>query len=98
MKTKRTEQEIVLERIRNNLTQIADLQWRAKDKAAFEYLKAATFTGNTRKATIARAEECDSDRWTVVQARSRKWALFTGDNIQLIPEHVIPIKTSNTVA
>jgi hypothetical protein len=97
MTTKRTKRENVMERVRNNLTQIADLQWRVKDTAAFEYLKAATFTANTRKATIAEAEKCGSDRWVVVQARPRKWALFTGDNIHLIPKHVIPIKKSNTV-
>lgn len=96
--TKRTEREMIMEKVRNNLTKIADLQWRVKHRTEFEYLKAAAFTARTRKATIAKAEKCGSDRWVVVQARSRKWALFTGDNVHLIPKHVIAIKKSNTVA
>ena len=91
MKIKRTEKELVMEKTRNLLTQTADLKWMAKDKAEFEYLKAAAFTANTKKVTIAMAEKCGNDKWVVVQARSRKWALFTGDSISLIPTYIIPI-------
>lgn len=42
-------------------------------KAAMAYFNAAAFTG-TKKATIAKALECGSDRWAVVRAPNGKFA------------------------
>ena len=76
------DQSISIEELKKQLEEMRSTPGHIE---AMAYFNAATFTG-TKKATIAKAVECGSDRWAVVSAPNGKFALYIGDNLSLLGE------------
>ena len=77
------DQSISIEELKKQLEEMRSTPGHIE---AMAYYDAAAFTG-TKKATIAKALECGSDRWAVVRARNGKFALYKGESLSLLGEH-----------
>ena len=53
-------------------------------KSQFDWQSAATSTG-ARKHIVSLAEELNTDRWAIVRLSQRRYALFTGESVNIIP-------------
>lgn len=80
---KNHDESISIEELKRELEEMRSTPGYIK---AMAYYDAAAFTG-TKKATVAKALECGSDRWAVVRARNGKFALYTGESLSLLGEH-----------
>jgi hypothetical protein len=62
-----------------------------KMKSAYDWKSAAISTGS-HKHTIALAKEINADRWAVVRVSMRRYSLFTGESVNLIPSTEVIVK------
>ena len=53
-------------------------------KSEYSYEQAASMIG-TKKEVMEMAAECGCDDWAVVELSARKFGLFTGESLNIIP-------------